>query len=752
MRRSTILCLAIGVFVSINTLAIAQTPLGSSFTYQGVLRLDGVPVNGLTRIEYSLWDAESGGNQIGFGLGTVTDVVDGVVTLNLNFGPEAFNGDARWLQIGVANPPGSGIVTLTPRQEIKATPYALQTRGIYVDDSGNVGINTIAPMSQLTVAGAIECTAGGFTFPDGTTQMTAAVANGDGHSLDTPDGALSDVVSVDNAGHVHAGIGDTTLLDQQVAETGATRNNTSGQLFTAGLTGNLIAVELYRPAGAPAGTIEILDSLLPTAQPIASAPIGASAAEGWVYVELDPAPPIVRESSYAILLDEGGWNFDNSNPYDAGSSIHSPAVDMCFRTYASEAAANLHVTVDGVGINTDEPQAALHIAGVPGLDGIMYPDGTIQTTALSGGVPGWGLNGNAGTVNGQFIGTTDSQRFDIRVNNRRIARFQTRNRILLGDQSNSISDTVNDSVIGGGASNTISGYSATISGGEFNDIISAGAATIGGGLLNTVLDAPHAVIAGGYENHIEASTSFVGGGYVNRIESGAFNSVIGGGVQNVVNGEAAVVPGGRENMAAGNLSFAAGNHAHALHHGTFVWSDFSSDNTFESTGDNQFLIRATGGVGIGRAPTANALELEGDASKSTAGAWLANSDRRIKTDIETVTGALDTLDKVRLVSFEYTDEYQRTHTGVGTVRYLNVIAQEFAEVFPNHVKSSGEKLPDGSEILQVDTYPLTIYSAAAIQELRRETREQLAEKDKQIKALNERIVKLEMLISASARN
>ncbi len=28
-----------------------------------------------------------------------------------------------------------------------------------------------------------------------------------------------------------------------------------------------------------------------------------------------------------------------------------------------------------------------------------------------------------------------------------------------------------------------------------------------------------------------------------------------------------------------------------------------------------------------------------------------------------------------------------------------------------------EKLPDGSDILQVDTYPLTIYSAAAIQEL-----------------------------------
>ena len=52
------------------------------------------------------------------------------------------------------------------------------------------------------------------------------------------------------------------------------------------------------------------------------------------------------------------------------------------------------------------------------------------------------------------------------------------------------------------------------------------------------------------------------------------------------------------------------------------------------------------------------------------------------------------------------------------IEYLNVIAQEFAEVFPNDVKESGEKMPDGSPILQVDIHPLTIYSAAAIQELK----------------------------------
>jgi len=38
-------------------------------------------------------------------------------------------------------------------------------------------------------------------------------------------------------------------------------------------------------------------------------------------------------------------------------------------------------TTGNVGIGTTEPQAKLHIAGEAGTDGIMFPDGTLQTTA-----------------------------------------------------------------------------------------------------------------------------------------------------------------------------------------------------------------------------------------------------------------------------------------------------------------------------------------------------------------------------------
>jgi hypothetical protein len=111
-------------------------------------------------------------------------------------------------------------------------------------------------------------------------------------------------------------------------------------------------------------------------------------------------------------------------------------------------------------------------------------------------------------------------------------------------------------------------------------------------------------------------------------------------------------------------------------------------------------------------------EVWGEAKKSEDWRnWLANSDRRIKTDIQPITGALETLARVRLVDFRYTPSYLAAHPAIEDRYYPNVIAQEFAEVFPDDVKSSGETLPDGSPILQVDTYPLTIYTAAAVQEL-----------------------------------
>ncbi|MBC7263072.1 MAG: hypothetical protein H5T64_01800 [Chloroflexi bacterium] len=107
------------------------TPVGTAFTYQGRLIKDGNPVNGTADIQFSLWDAAAGGTQIGTTqTKTNVNVTNGVFTIpDLDFGATAFQGDARWLQIAVRSPAGSGsYTTLTPRQALTAAPYALSLR------------------------------------------------------------------------------------------------------------------------------------------------------------------------------------------------------------------------------------------------------------------------------------------------------------------------------------------------------------------------------------------------------------------------------------------------------------------------------------------------------------------------------------------------------------------------------------------------------------------------------------------------
>ena len=102
-------------------------PLGSGFSFQGQLREGGVPFSGTTDLEFTLWDAEVGGTQIGATLRKdAVTVGNGLFTCLLDFGADAFNGQQRWLAVRVRAPAGAGSFTaLSPRQAILAAPYAL---------------------------------------------------------------------------------------------------------------------------------------------------------------------------------------------------------------------------------------------------------------------------------------------------------------------------------------------------------------------------------------------------------------------------------------------------------------------------------------------------------------------------------------------------------------------------------------------------------------------------------------------------
>ena len=150
---------------------------------------------------------------------------------------------------------------------------------------------------------------------------------------------------------------------------------------------------------------------------------------------------------------------------------------------------------------------------------------------------------------------------------------------------------------------------------------------------------------------------------------------------------------------------------------------YNGDLNLQTSGANRLKINSSGWIGIDRTATANRLEVNGDASKTSAGSWLANSDINIKTDINTIEGALDRINKVRLVSFKYKDAYKEANNSIKDKFYHNVIAQEFQEIYPDYVYDSGDVFED-HKVLQVDTNPMYIDSVSAIQELSKIIQEQ----------------------------
>ncbi len=119
--------LAMGLMMMGYSSAMAVEPVGTAFSYQGRLTLQNQLVDEPADLHFTLWDAEAGGNQIA---GAVEldnwPVNDGLFTVELDFGPFAFLGEGRYLEIEVRTPAGEGeFVTLAPRQRLSPTPYAI---------------------------------------------------------------------------------------------------------------------------------------------------------------------------------------------------------------------------------------------------------------------------------------------------------------------------------------------------------------------------------------------------------------------------------------------------------------------------------------------------------------------------------------------------------------------------------------------------------------------------------------------------
>ncbi len=125
MRRSLLLALTAFLVLVLNVVSAAP-PVTSGFTYQGFLKDGALPANGNYDFEFRLFDALTGGAQVG---GTVTlddvFVTDGLFDVELDFGSGVFDGQARWIAVSVRDGASADPYTpLTPRRPLTAVPYA----------------------------------------------------------------------------------------------------------------------------------------------------------------------------------------------------------------------------------------------------------------------------------------------------------------------------------------------------------------------------------------------------------------------------------------------------------------------------------------------------------------------------------------------------------------------------------------------------------------------------------------------------
>jgi len=124
-RGNVCVCLIAGL-MPIAAYAGAQP--GSAFSYQGQLRQNGIPFNGVVDLMFTLFDVAD--SPVGDPLVVPqVSVLNGLFAVELDFGAEAFQGPSVLLEVAVRAPSDPSntapFIPLSPRQNITAVPLAI---------------------------------------------------------------------------------------------------------------------------------------------------------------------------------------------------------------------------------------------------------------------------------------------------------------------------------------------------------------------------------------------------------------------------------------------------------------------------------------------------------------------------------------------------------------------------------------------------------------------------------------------------
>ena len=126
---------------------------GNSFSFQGRLNDGTNPANGSYDLQFKLFDAITGGNQIGALVAKPNTVLaNGVFSVTLDFGASAFNNPGSiFIEIAV-KPNGSpnAYTILGPRQQLTVVPFAVRATNATNADNATNAQNAVSATTAQT--------------------------------------------------------------------------------------------------------------------------------------------------------------------------------------------------------------------------------------------------------------------------------------------------------------------------------------------------------------------------------------------------------------------------------------------------------------------------------------------------------------------------------------------------------------------------------------------------------------------------
>lgn len=643
MKHKYLLLLG-AVLASLFTAVNPAAAQGTVFTYQGRLNTDGNPANGLYDFRFKLYSDPLGTTNVGSSFVTnAIPTTNGLFTTSLDFGSGIFTGSNYWLEVDVrTNGPGSYTV-LMPLQPVTPTPYA-----IFATTASN--LSGTLPAGQLS--GNVPSANLGGSYTSAVTFSNASGNfSGNGSGLTNVNAAALNGLTSSNfwrtagnngttPGLNYLGTADNQPLEVRVANTRIMRLEPDGRGLGGG---NFTGGHIYNAISQPGSGSDVIagggvpgspNLILSNSSDVfigagAGNTVGPGVADSSILGGYGNSM-----SSWDAVIAGGSFNSIQSNaPYAsiAGGDFNSIQVGSTSAAigggYSNVIQSPLS-TIAGGQFNTIQPNALYSVIGggdtntiQAGADHSIIAGGwqnTIQYGAIESVISGGELNAilpysQWSAIGGGEYNTNGSSYSLIAGGYDNVIQIGAEVAAIGGGSGNLIQTNAFAASIGGGAYNVIQAdtiYSYSVIGGGYGNTIQSNAtfAAIGGGWLNTVLtNGSFSTIGGGIGNNASGPGAFIGGGsFLYMSNSVPFFR------QNTAAGLDAVVPGGAGNFAGGSFSFAAGYRAKAANDGTFTWADNSVDADFASTSSNQFLVRATGGVGINtNNPNGNALSVNG---------------------------------------------------------------------------------------------------------------------------------------------